>query len=321
MKALVTGAAGFVGSTLSQRLASDGHEVLAVDSLTRYYDESQKRANLEAVAATPGCGVRVDDLRTLDVASLLDGVDVVFHQAGQPGVRSSWDAGFAGYVEQNVLVTQRLLEAARHASLSRFVFASSSSVYGDAQRYPTVEDDLPRPQSPYGVTKLAAEHLAGVYARNFGVPTVSLRYFTVYGPRQRPDMAMHRLFEATLDGRPFPMFGDGSQIRDFTFVDDVVAANVRAGNADVEAGTVVNVCGGSSTTLLEVTRIVGEVLGREVVVDRRPAEPGDVFRTGGSGARAEELLEWRPLVNVAEGLRRQGEWHLGRRGVDRPVAS
>ena len=318
MRALVTGAAGFVGSTLSQRLASDGHEVIAIDSLTPYYDESQKRANLEAVAATPGCDVVVDDLRTLDAARVLDGVDVVFHQAGQPGVRASWDAGFAGYVEQNVLVTQRLLEAARDASLTRFVFASSSSVYGDAQRYPTVEDDLPRPQSPYGVTKLAAEHLAGVYARNFGVPTVSLRYFTFYGPRQRPDMAMHRLFEAALDGRPFPMFGDGSQIRDFTFVDDVVAANVLAGVADVEPGTVVNVCGGSSTTLLEVARIVGEVVGREVILDRRPPEPGDVFRTGGSGDRAEGLLGWRPRVDVVDGLGRQGAWHLGRR-ADRPV--
>jgi nucleoside-diphosphate-sugar epimerase len=319
MRALVTGAAGFVGSTLSQRLATDGHEVVALDSLTPYYDESQKRANLDAVAATPGCTVVVDDLRTLELAGTLDGIDVVFHQAGQPGVRASWDAGFASYVEQNILVTQRLLEAAKGTSLSRFVFASSSSVYGDAQRYPTLEDDLPRPQSPYGVTKLAAEHLAGVYARNFGVPTVSLRYFTVYGPRQRPDMAMHRLFEAALDGRPFPMFGDGSQIRDFTFVEDVVAANVAAATADVAPGTVVNVCGGSATTLLEVTRIVGDVIGREVILDRRPAEPGDVFRTGGSGERAAELLGWHPRLDVAEGLRRQGEWHLARRGSERPV--
>ncbi|HYG70736.1 MAG TPA: NAD-dependent epimerase/dehydratase family protein [Actinomycetota bacterium] len=320
MRALVTGAAGFVGSTLSQRLASDGYEVVAIDSLTPYYDESQKRTNLEAVTATPGCDVIVDDLRTVDVARLLDRVDVVFHQAGQPGVRASWDAGFAAYVDQNVLVTQRLLEAARGASLTRFVLASSSSVYGNAPRYPTVEDDLPRPQSPYGVTKLAAEHLAGVYARNFGVPTVSLRYFTVYGPRQRPDMAMHRLFEAALDGDPFPMFGDGSQVRDFTFVDDVIAANVSAAIGDVAPGTVVNVCGGSSTTLLEVARFVGEIVGREVVLDRRPAEPGDVFRTGGSGARAEDLFGWRPVVDVAEGLRRQGEWHIRRRSADHPAA-
>jgi UDP-glucuronate 4-epimerase len=312
MRALVTGAAGFIGSTLSQRLASDGHDVVALDSITPYYDESQKRANLDEVRATPGCTVQVEDLRTMDLARTLDGIDVIFHQAGQPGVRASWDAGFGDYVEQNILVTQRLLEAAKVASLRRFVFASSSSVYGDAERYPTVEEDLPKPQSPYGVTKLAAEHLAGVYARNFGVPTVSLRYFTVYGPRQRPDMAMHRLFEAAIDGRPFPMFGDGTQIRDFTFVDDVVAANVAAATGDLDAGTVLNVCGGGSTTLREVIDIVGDVVGREVILDHRPAEPGDVFRTGGSGDRAAEAVGWRPAVGVTEGLRRQGAWHLAR---------
>jgi nucleoside-diphosphate-sugar epimerase len=313
MRALVTGAAGFIGSTLTQRLAEVGHDVVALDSITPYYDERQKRSNLDEVARTPRCRVIIEDLRTADLAPMLDGIDVVFHQAGQPGVRASWDAGFAGYVEQNILVTQRLLEAAKRTALRRFVFASSSSVYGDADRYPTVEEDLPAPRSPYGVTKLAAEHLAGVYARNFGVPTVSLRYFTVYGPRQRPDMAMHRLFEAALDGRPFPMFGDGTQIRDFTFVDDVVAANVAAATNDVEPGTVLNVCGGGSTSLLEVVAIVGDVIGREVILDRRPVEAGDVVRTGGSGARAFEALGWAPTVTVRDGLARQGAWHRDRR--------
>ena len=313
MRALVTGGAGFIGSTLSQRLAIQGHQVVAVDSITPYYDEAQKRENFEDVSRTPGCTTVVEDLRTADLRSLLEGMDVVFHQAGQPGVRASWDAGFAGYVEQNVLVTQRLLEAAKGSSLRRFVFASSSSVYGEARRYPTLEDDVPAPQSPYGVTKLAAEHLAGVYARNFGVPTVSLRYFTVYGPRQRPDMAMHRLFEAAIDGRAFPMYGDGTQIRDFTFVDDVVQANIAAAENDCPAGTVLNVCGGGSTTLLEVTQIVSEVVGRDVVLDRLPSQPGDVFRTGGSGELALDSIGWQPHVGVPEGLRRQGEWHLARR--------
>ena len=320
MRALVTGAAGFIGSTLSQRLATDGHQVVALDSLTAYYDEAQKRENLDEVARTPGCTTMIEDLRTADLSSLLEGIDVVFHQAGQPGVRASWDAGFAAYVEQNVLVTQRLLEAAKGSSLRRFVFASSSSVYGDARRYPTVEDDLPTPVSPYGVTKLAAEHLAVVYARNFGVPTVSLRYFTVYGPRQRPDMAMHRLFEAAIDGRPFPMYGDGTQIRDFTFVDDVVAANIAAAESDCPAGLVVNVCGGGSTTLLEVTGIVSEVIGRDVGLDRLPAQPGDVFRTGGSGERARDVIGWEPRVTVPEGLRRQGAWHLARRERAAPAS-
>lgn len=305
--ALVTGAAGFVGSHLTERLAADGWRVRAIDCLTDYYDLAQKRANALALPVE----VLDEDLRTCDLEALLDGVSVVFHQAGQPGVRASWDL-FDSYVGHNVLATQRLLDAAVGAGLDRFVFASSSSVYGDAERYPTTEDDLPRPRSPYGVTKLAAEHLCGVYAANHGVPTVSLRYFTVFGPRQRPDMAMHRLIEAALGGDPFPLYGDGSQVRDFTYVGDVVEANLRAATRDLAPGTVLNVAGGTDAPMHEVIRTVAELTGAEVPLRREPATRGDVTRTGGARDRARQRLGWVPTVGLRDGLARQVDWHRDR---------
>ena len=309
--ALVTGAAGFVGSHLTERLVADGRRVRAVDCLTDYYDVAQKLENLRELGSLDGVEVVEADLRTCAVPELLDGVDTVFHQAGQPGVRASWER-FASYVEHNVLVTQRLLEASVTANLRRFVFASSSSVYGDAERYPTTEDDLPRPRSPYGVTKLSAEHLCNVYAENHGVRTVSLRYFTVFGPRQRPDMAMHRLIEAALTGEAFPLYGDGTQVRDFTFVDDVVEANVLAATRDVAAGTVLNIAGGTDASMLDVIRIVEEVTEREVPLTRGPVAKGDVMRTGGSRERAARLMSWEPSVALGEGLARQVAWHLAK---------
>ena len=315
MRALVTGAAGFIGSTLSERLVAEGHGVTAVDCLTAHYDLAQKRSNLDALGRLPGCVVVQADLRTSDLASLLDGIDVVFHLSWQPGVRSSWDSGFPSYAEHNILVTQRLLEAVRGRPLKRLVFASSSSVYGNAPAYPTSEVDLPRPQSPYGVTKLAAEHLCTLYARNWDVPTVSLRYFTVYGPRQRPDMAIHRLFEAALSGEAFPLYGDGQQVRDFTFVDDVVEANLLASTASVPTGSVINISGGSATTLMEVVNIVGELTEDPVELDRYPSQPGDVERTGGSTERATQLLGWAPRVGLPGGLAAQLAWHRERRAA------
>jgi UDP-glucuronate 4-epimerase len=318
MRALVTGAAGFIGSHLAERLASGGWDVVAVDCLTPYYDVEQKHDNLASVRRSTAVEVHDADLRTADLAELLHDVDIVFHQAGQPGVRASW-ADFDSYVEHNLLATRRVLEAAVAASVSRVVFASSSSVYGNIGTYPTFEEALPRPQSPYGVTKLAAEHLCGVYARNWGLSTVALRYFTVYGPRQRPDMAMHRLVEAALHGRRFPMFGTGEQIRDFTYVDDVVAANIAAASADITPGTVINVAGGGSTSLIDVIKTIERLTGRTIALDRRPVERGDVDRTGGAIDRARCVLGWSPRISVDEGLEHQVEWHT-RRPVpaDRP---
>lgn len=309
----MTGCAGFIGSTLVDALLARGDDVVGVDCFTPYYDPAAKRANLAGAAGSARFGLVEADLRDADLAPLVDGVEVVFHQAAQPGVRLSWSDGFGAYTSHNVLATQRLLEAAATAGTPRFVYASSSSVYGQAARYPTTESDLPRPHSPYGVTKLAAEHLCGLYAANWGVPTVSLRYFTVYGPRQRPDMAFHRLLEAGLSGEAFPLFGDGSAVRDFTYVDDAVAANLAAATAPVPPGTVVNVAGGGEIDMASLLDLAGSVLGTPVTVDRRARQPGDVDRTGGSIDRAAELLGWRPQVAIAEGLARQAAWHRSRR--------
>jgi nucleoside-diphosphate-sugar epimerase len=308
---MVTGAAGFIGSHLTEELARSGWEVRAIDSLTDYYDRAQKRANLAEVLKHPRVEHLALDLRVDDLRAALDGVDAVFHQAGQPGVRASWDQ-FQSYVDHNVVATHRLLDAVRDSPVARLVYASSSSVYGDAAAYPTLEGTVPNPQSPYGVTKLAAEHLCGVYGRNFGVPVVSLRYFTVYGPRQRPDMAMHRLIEAALSGEAFPMYGDGSQVRDFTFVSDVVRANVAAAGADVPPGTVVNIAGGGAVTLAEVVSIVEAITGSSIRLERRDAAAGDVGRTGGGIEAARRLLGWSPEVSVPEGLARQVDWHRAR---------
>lgn len=311
VRVVVTGAAGFIGSHLTEALLRGEHDVVGVDSFTPYYDVARKRANVERAITNPRFELVEADLRTAALDTLLHGVDVVFHQAGQPGVRLSWSDSFALYVEHNVLATQRLLEAARGTSLRRFVFASSSSVYGNAETYPTRETDLPRPFSPYGVTKLAAEHLCVLYAANWGVPTVSLRYFTVYGPRQRPDMAFSRFLTAVLEGDAVPRYGDGEQVRDFTYVDDVVAANIAAATADVAAGTVVNVAGGSATTVNALIELMGELCGRTITVEELPTQPGDVRRTGGTVDRARELLGWEPQVGLREGIRRQLEWLEG----------
>jgi nucleoside-diphosphate-sugar epimerase len=310
VKALVTGAAGFIGSRIAARLLAEGHDVVGVDALTDYYDPRIKLANLERLAGR--FRFVEGDLNTVDLGALLDGVEVVFHEAGQPGVRASWGTSFQHYTADNIDATQRLLEAAvRSGGLRRFVYASSSSVYGDAERYPTRETDRPQPVSPYGVTKLAAEHLCVLYARNHGLPTVALRYFTVYGPGQRPDMAFTRFCTALRDGREIELYGTGEQVRDFTYVDDVVEANLRVAQADAAAvppGTVLNVAGGSSTTVNEVLELLGEISGETVRVARRPAVPGDVWRTGGSTDAIKAAIGWAPHVDLRTGLQEQYRW-------------
>lgn len=315
MRALVTGAAGFIGSTLVDDLLEDGHDVIGVDAFTDYYDAAAKWANLTGALRSNRFRLVEADLRSYDPAELFDGVDVVFHQAGQPGVRLSWADGFQTYVDCNVSVTQRVLEASRRSGVARFVYASSSSIYGNAPAYPVTEETLPQPFSPYGVTKLAGEHLCSLYAANFGLSTVSLRYFTVYGPRQRPDMATHRLVEAALHGTEFPLFGDGSHVRDFTFVGDIVAANRAAGAASVEPGLVVNVCGGSSTSMHQLIDVVGKAVGAPVRLDVQSEQRGDVLRTGGDHGKALTALGWEPKVSLVEGVTAQVEWHRRRRSM------
>ena len=324
MTAVITGVAGFIGSSLADELLATGEAVIGIDSFTDYYDPAGKRRNLEHSMRHPSFRLVEGDLCDLDLVELLTGVDVVYHQAGQPGVRLSWSAGFPEYARLNVVATQRLLEAAKTAGVPRVVYASSSSVYGNAARYPTTEDDLPAPHSPYGVTKLAAEHLCNLYAANWGLSTVSLRYFTVYGPRQRPDMAIHRMVESGLRGAPFPLFGDGSAVRDFTFVSDAVAANVAAARADVAPGTVVNVAGGGEIQVSELLDVVGAACGSPVPVDERPPMAGDVRRTGGTIDRAVELIGWEPRRSIVDGVAEQVAWHRTHQpsaATDMPLAS
>lgn len=307
MKALVTGAAGFVGSSISARLLAEGWDVVGIDAMTDYYDVVRKEENLARLGQ--GFDLVRAPLAEVDLDALLAGVDVVFHQAGQPGVRSSWGQDFATYLDANVAATQALLEAVRRAPhVSRVVYASSSSVYGDAERFPTSELDRPAPISPYGVTKLAAEHLCSLYASQFGLPTVSLRYFTVFGPRQRPDMAFTRFLTAAATGGQITVYGTGEQIRDFTYVDDVVEANLLAATSEVKPGTVLNVAGGTHVSVNEVLEEVAALAGGRLDVRRVARSDGDVTRTGGDATRAAEVLGWQPRVGIVEGLARQWEW-------------
>ncbi len=305
---MVTGVAGFVGSTLAGRLLDDGHDVIGVDALTDYYDPVLKYDNLRRLENSR-LRVLQSDLNDLDLAALIADVEVIYHQAGQPGVRRSWGSDFDRYAQDNVCATQKLLEAALRAPrLRRFVYASSSSVYGNAPRFPTEETDRPQPLSPYGVTKLAAEHLCGLYAENYGLPTVSLRYFTVYGPRQRPDMAFTRFCRSFRDGEEITVFGTGDQIRDFTFVSDVVEANLRVAEGRIAAGAVFNVAGGTSTTVNEVLELLGEISGKDPTINRGAPVPGDVLQTGGSTHAIRAAIGWTPAVSLAEGLEEQYRW-------------
>lgn len=308
MRAFVTGAAGFIGSHLVRRLGVDGHEVVGIDSFTDYYNVALKRVNAEA-AIRSGVEFIEGDLNDIDLSSALEGVEVIFHLAGQPGVRSSWGREFSTYTSCNISATQRLLEASRGCrSLHRVVYASSSSVYGNAESYPTSERDCPQPVSPYGVTKLAAEHLCNLYASNFEVPTVSLRYFTVYGPGQRPDMAFTRFALSAARGGEITVYGTGEQVRDFTYVDDVVEANMLAATHEVAPGTVLNVAGGSHTSVNEVLNIFEELAEARLAITRIEAVPGDVRRTAGDTAAIRSLLGWQPNVGLYEGIARQFRW-------------
>ena len=304
--ALVTGAAGFIGSTLADRLLADGVRVTGVDAFTDYYDVALKRRNVAGALAHRGFELLELDLGTADLAALPE-VDVVFHNAAQPGVRASWGREFSAYTHHNVLATQRLLERYKRSKLERFVYASSSSIYGDAESYPTSEAMLPRPFSPYGVTKLAGEHLVLLYGRNFGTPVAALRYFTVYGPRQRPDMAFHRFCRAMLANEPITVYGDGHQSRDFTFVADAVEANVRAWQRAAPQG-VYNVGGGSQVEVLEAIALLENSLGRKARVNLEARPAGDPLRTRADATRLASDLGYATKVGIADGLAAQAEW-------------
>lgn len=307
MKALVTGAAGFIGSTLVDRLLADGADVVGVDCFTDYYPRAIKEANLADARRQSSFRFVEASLVDADPTDLLDGTTHVFHLAAQAGVRKSWGTDFDVYVVNNVSATQRLLEACAGRPLERFVYASTSSVYGDTAPIPMREDARLQPVSPYGVTKLAAEHLCFLYHVNHGIPTVAVRYFTVYGPRQRPDMGFHRFLSAVLDGRPLMRYGDGEQTRDFTFVADAVAATVAAGTRGVP-GRVYNVGGGSRVSVNDVFAMIGRIAGREVRLDQQPPQKGDMRDTYADTSLAREDLRFQPSVTLEDGLRAEYQW-------------
>jgi UDP-glucose 4-epimerase len=307
VKCLVTGSAGFIGSHVAERLCELGHAVVGIDSFVDYYPREVKERNVAALRSRPSFRFAEADLAKDDLTPLVQGVDWIFHQAAQAGVRASWGRDFDVYAVNNVIGTQRLLETVRESSLRRFVYASSSSIYGDTDDLPMRERSLPRPISPYGVTKLAAEHLCWLYHRSYGVPTVALRYFTVYGPRQRPDMAFHRFLRGAVRGEEITLYDDGEQTRDFTYVGDVVAANVAAAEHG-SAGDVLNIGGGSRVSLNSVLAAIERVTGRRLAVRREPRQRGDVRHTAADCSRAAVEIGFRPEVELAEGLRREWQW-------------
>jgi UDP-glucose 4-epimerase len=307
MHAFVTGVAGFVGSNLAARLLDQGARVTGIDCFTDYYPRFMKEANLATLKGRPGFTFVESTLQSADLPVLLRDVSHVFHLAAQAGVRKSWGADFSIYTANNIEATQVLLEACVRSKIERFVYASSSSVYGDLVAMPMREDALPQPVSPYGVSKLAAEQLCYLYHVNYGVPTVSLRYFTVYGPRQRPDMAFHKFIRAAIVGEPITLFGDGGQTRDFTFVADAVWATATAATRGVP-GRVYNIGGGSRVSMTDVLALLEKVIGRPLRIEGVSDQKGDMRHTYADTTLARADLGFAPRVSLAEGLAAEHEW-------------
>ncbi|RCJ18923.1 UDP-glucose 4-epimerase [Nostoc minutum NIES-26] len=308
-KIIVTGAAGFIGSHLVEALLQQGEEVIGIDEFNDYYDPMLKHKNIAHLQLSPNFSLIEGDIQFLDWQTILEDVDVIYHQAAQAGVRASWGQGFRFYTERNISATQVLLEAAKDAKhLKRLVFASTSSVYGDAETLPTHEGICPQPVSPYGITKLAAERLCGLYHKNFGVPFVALRYFTVYGPRQRPDMAFHKFFKSILQDEAIPVYGDGQQTRDFTFVSDAVAANLAAAAVPEAVGEIFNIGGGSRVVLAEVLDTMAEIIGKPIKRNHIEKAMGDARHTAADVSKARKILGYQPQVSLKEGLTREWQW-------------
>ena len=319
-RALVTGCAGFIGSHLTESLLRDGVEVVGVDCFNDNYGRPAKIRNLERARDWDAFDFVPIDLARGELADLVADVDTVFHLAAEPGVRASWGARFETYLRNNLLATQHLLEACKGWHGNRLVYASSSSIYGQAETFPTYESTTPRPFSPYGVTKLAAEQLCFSFCDNYGVDVVALRYFSVFGPRQRPDMAFSRLCEAALEDGEITIFGDGLQTRDFTFVGDVVAATRSAATAPGAVGNAYNVGGGTRVSLRYVIDLLAEIADRPIRTVPAPPQRGDVRDTAAATELAERDLGFRPEVAVEDGLRRQWEWAVAERERISPTA-
>ena len=307
MKILITGAAGFIGSHLAETLLAQGHQVVGIDNFLDYYPRSMKEKNLAGALTHSGFEFIEADLLETDLVSLVKPLAGVIHLAAQAGVRASWGENFRTYSDNNILATQKLLEACRGEGINKFVYASSSSLYGDTEDLPMREESVLRPVSPYGVSKAAGEYLAYLYHKNFGVPTVSLRFFTVYGPRQRPDMAFHRFFKAGMEGKKLVVWGDGEQSRDFTFIDDIVQG-CRLALENGRAGTVYNIGGGSRRTLNEILEAMRRITGLPMEVTYQPVQKGDVRHTSASLDKIRTELGYNPQVSMVAGLEREWQW-------------
>ena len=305
-RVIVTGAAGFIGSNLAKRLLEEGYDVVGIDSYEDYYPRWIKEKNVSHLKRYTAFRFIEDNLLEIDLRSTVRDIDYIFHQSAQPGIRGSFGQFFSTYVVNNIIATQKLLEAAKNNNIKRFIFASSSSVYGNTPALPAKEDSILVPYSPYGVTKLASEHLVKVYNDNFGIPSVILRYFTVYGPGQRPDMAFHRFIKAILEDRTITIFGDGKQTRDFTFVSDIVHANMLAINAP--EGMVFNVGGGARIALVDAVNMIGELMKSKPKMDFQTPQKGDVKDTWADLKVAEETLGYKPGVKLDQGLLQEIEY-------------
>jgi nucleoside-diphosphate-sugar epimerase len=316
---VVTGAAGFIGSHVAETLLKQGEQVIGIDHFNDYYSPELKRQNISGFINHPNFKLIDGDIQFLDWNLLLEDVDVIYHQAAQAGVRASWGNSFRAYTERNINATQIILEAAKDAkNLKRFIYASTSSIYGNAETLPTAETIVPQPVSPYGITKLAAERLGGLYHDNFGVPFCALRYFTVYGPRQRPDMGFHKFYKAAIEGKAIDVFGDGRQTRDFTFISDAVAANLAAAKCDKANGQIFNIGGGSRVVLEDVLDLMGDIMGQPIVRNYIDKARGDARHTAADVTKAKQILGFAAKVSLREGLTQEWQWI---QGLYSPVAS
>lgn len=312
LTSLVTGVAGFIGSHLAETLLNQGHHIIGIDELNDYYDRRQKQTNLQLLQQYPHFTFIADSIQNLNWKTLLHNVQIIYHQAAQAGVRASWGQNFKDYTERNLNATQIILEACRETtSLQRLVFASSSSVYGNAETIPTTEQTPTQPVSPYGITKLAAEQLCHLYHHHFGVPITSLRYFTVYGPRQRPDMAFHKFFRATLQNQPITILGDGQQTRNYTYVSDIVAANLAAATSDQALGQIINIGGNACVSLETILNLIEKITQIPLEKNYLPYAVGDAKHTNADITLAAQLLNYRPQIDLETGLTKEWQWIRG----------
>ena len=306
--AIITGVAGFIGSSLAEKLLKDNFKVIGIDNFTNYYSPHIKEKNIENCLKNTNFSFIHQDLDSLDLSTIFESAEYIFHLSAQPGVRASWGKEFTVYVKNNISVTQKILESLKNnTTLKKFIFASSSSVYGNQSSIMNEDMSLTKPVSPYGVTKLAAENLVNLYFKNYEIPTISLRYFTVYGPRQRPDMAFSRFFRSIIKDKKLTIFGNGEQARDFTYVDDVVDATINAATSD-SVGEILNVGGGSIFSLTQIIEFMKEITEKELEINFEKEQKGDVKYTNADISKSKKLINYKPSRDIKYGLTQQYEY-------------